>query len=260
MASVTLLGLELAALTETETIQYVLDERGQGRGGWICTANTDILRQWRHSAEVRELVAGADLVVADGMPLVWASHLEGTPLPERVTGSGLALTLSAAAAAAGESVFLLGGNPGVAEQAADRLIELNPELQVAGTLCPPVGFERDPEWHERIAQTLRDAEPGIVYVALGFPKQERLIADLRAELPGAWFIGCGAALSFVAGDLERAPKLIQRFGLEWLHRLVQEPRRLSRRYLLEGFPFTARLFSSALNEGRREHVWRGFAR
>jgi len=155
---------------------------------------------------------------------------------------------------------MLGGNPGVAEQAAGKLVEINPDLRVAGTLCPPVGFERDPGWRERIVQMLRNTKPGIVFVALGFPKQERLIAELRAELPSAWFIGCGAALSFVAGEFERAPRLIQRAGLEWLHRLVQEPRRLTRRYLVEGFPFTAMLFTSAFSEGRRERLRRGFAR
>jgi N-acetylglucosaminyldiphosphoundecaprenol N-acetyl-beta-D-mannosaminyltransferase len=107
-STVPLMGLDVAAVSERDTINYVLDGVVERRGGWVCPANLDVLRQWRRSAEVRELVAAADLVVADGMPLVWAGELQGSPLPERVAGSSLILSLTAAAADAGASVFLLG--------------------------------------------------------------------------------------------------------------------------------------------------------
>jgi N-acetylglucosaminyldiphosphoundecaprenol N-acetyl-beta-D-mannosaminyltransferase len=240
---VSLMGLDFASIRERDAVDYVLGEVGRGRGGWICTANLDILRQWVRSAAVREVVDRVDLVLADGMPVVWASSLRGTPLPERVAGSTLTLTLSAAAAGADASVFLLGGNPGTAEAAARRLRELNPSLRVAGTLCPPLGFEDDPEWIAHIARCLRAATPDIVYVGLGFPKQERLIDSVRSLLPDAWFVGCGVSFSFLAGEFKRAPTSLQRLGLEWLHRMVQEPRRLSRRYLLQGMPFMISLFA-----------------
>jgi N-acetylglucosaminyldiphosphoundecaprenol N-acetyl-beta-D-mannosaminyltransferase len=240
------MGLDFAAVSECDTIRYVLDELADGNGGWLCTANLDILRQWRESAEVRELVSRANLVVADGMPLIWASGLQGTPLPERVAGSTLVVTLTAAAATAGASIFLLGGNPGSAEAAAKKLTKLSPGLRLAGTLCPPFGFESQPDWRARIVRSLREAAPDIIYVGLGFPKQERLIVDLKAQLPNAWFVSCGISFSFVAGEIHRAPALVQRLGLEWLHRMVQEPRRLYRRYLLQGLPFLFRLLSAAL--------------
>lgn len=245
-ATVPLMGLDVAAVSEQETIDYVLQALARGRGGWICPVNLDVLRQWRGSPEVRALMAGADLVVADGMPLVWAGGLQGAHLPERVAGSTLVVSLTGAAAQAGASIFLLGGNPGVAELAIAKLTELHPDARVSGSLCPPFGFEQDPEWLQRIERALLEAAPDIVYVGLGFPKQERLIATLRARLPQTWFLSCGISFSFVAGEIHRAPVLVQRLGLEWLHRMVQEPRRLVRRYLLEGVPFLIALMWSAL--------------
>jgi N-acetylglucosaminyldiphosphoundecaprenol N-acetyl-beta-D-mannosaminyltransferase len=245
-ATVPLMGLPLAALSERETIAHVLEALANGRGGWLCSANLDILRQWRNSADVRALVSQADLVVADGMPLIWAGELQGSPLPQRVAGSTLIRSLSAAAARTAASIFLLGGNPGTAEAAGRTLTALNPGLRLAGTLCPPWGFESDRDWLRRIERSLRESAPDIVYVGLGFPKQERLIAAVRAALPRAWFISCGISFSFVAGEIPRAPVILQRLGLEWLHRMVHEPSRLYRRYLLQGIPFLFELLWSAL--------------
>jgi N-acetylglucosaminyldiphosphoundecaprenol N-acetyl-beta-D-mannosaminyltransferase len=250
------MGLDVAAVSERDTIDYVLDALGDHRGGWICPANLDVLRQWHASAQVRELVAAADLVVADGMPLVWAGEIQGSPLPERVAGSSLIVSLTVAAADAGASIFLLGGNPGTADAAVAELSRLAPELRLAGTICPPFGFERDPEWLDRIERELDERRPDIVYVGLGFPKQERLIVALRERLPSTWFVSCGISFSFVAGEITRAPALMQRLGLEWLHRMTQEPARLYRRYLLLGIPFLVQLMSSAL-VFRLRHAARG---
>jgi N-acetylglucosaminyldiphosphoundecaprenol N-acetyl-beta-D-mannosaminyltransferase len=244
--TVPLMGLEFAAVSERDTIEYVLEQHSDGRGGWICPVNLDVLRQWRGSSELRELVSSADLVVADGMPLLWAGGLQGSPLPERVAGSTLIVSLTDAAAGAGASIFLLGGNPGTAEAAVSKLTALIPNVRVAGTLCPPVGFEARPEWLGRIEQSLTDTAPDIIYVGLGFPKQERLIVGLRTRLPRAWFVSCGVSFSFVAGEFPRAPLFLQQIGLEWLHRMAQEPRRLYRRYLLLGMPFLCQLLWSAL--------------
>jgi N-acetylglucosaminyldiphosphoundecaprenol N-acetyl-beta-D-mannosaminyltransferase len=116
---------------------------------------------------------------------------------------------------------------------------------LAGCESPPVGFDRDPEAMGALRARLRAARPDVVFVALGFPKQERVIAELRRELPAAWFLGVGISLSFVAGDVARAPDWAIRFGLEWLHRLGQEPGRLFGRYVVAGLPFAARLFAHA---------------
>jgi N-acetylglucosaminyldiphosphoundecaprenol N-acetyl-beta-D-mannosaminyltransferase len=243
---VALMGVEIDRLNESETIAVALDRLREDVGGWICPTNLDVLRQCVESEEIRELVRTADVVVADGMPLVWASRLAGRPLPGRVAGSSLIETLPREAAAAGATVFLLGGNPGAAEQAAERLRASTPDLQITGVLCPPMGFERDAAELAAIEAALRHARPDIVFVGLGFPKQERLIERLRPVLPQAWFVSCGISFSFVSGEVARAPRWIQRAGLEWLHRLAQEPRRLFRRYVVQGLPFLAQVGAQAL--------------
>jgi N-acetylglucosaminyldiphosphoundecaprenol N-acetyl-beta-D-mannosaminyltransferase len=240
------MGLDFAAFSERDTIDYVLGALAEGRGGWISTVNLDILRQWRQRPEVRDLLSQADVVVADGMPLIWAGGIQGSPLPERVAGSALVQTLSKAASAVGASIFLLGGNPGTADAAAAALMESCPSIRVAGTLCPPFGFENDPVWIDRIERSLHQSEADIIFVGLGCPKQERLIVALREHLPRPWFIPCGISFSFLAGEVHRAPIALQRLGLEWLHRLFQEPQRLFRRYLVDGIPFLFALLWSAL--------------
>ncbi|MEX0887007.1 MAG: WecB/TagA/CpsF family glycosyltransferase [Phycisphaeraceae bacterium] len=240
-ARVRLCGVELDAITERACIEFILSRLDAGRGGWVVTVNLDHLRRLVCDAGYARLCGGATLRVADGMPLIWASRVRGTPLPERVAGSQLIATLSAAAARRGRSIYLLGGDAGTAEAAAAVLQVRSPALRVAGTECPAVGFEHDDAVVAALAERLRVARPDIVYVALGSPKQERVIARLRDALPGAWWIGVGISFSFLAGRVRRAPPWMQRMGLEWVHRLSQEPGRLARRYLVAGLPFAVRL-------------------
>lgn len=256
---VILRGFAFDAVTLKGTIDRMLAGLDAGRGGWLVTSNLDHLRRAGEDEAFADILRTADLVVADGMPLVWAANVSGTPLPERVAGSTLSGRLAGAAAEAKRSIFLLGGNPGVAEAAADSLRAEHPDLVIAGTHCPPLGFENDPEASAAIRTLLVASKADLVYVALGSPKQERLIGQLRAEgvLPSAWWVGVGISLSFLCGEVSRAPGWVQAIGLEWVHRLVQEPRRLARRYLLEGLPFAFGLFVwAAWNRlfRRRPHV------
>jgi N-acetylglucosaminyldiphosphoundecaprenol N-acetyl-beta-D-mannosaminyltransferase len=236
-----LAGLEFDAITEAALIDFVTGAWAAGQGGSIVTVNIDIARAVTRSPELADLVATGSLVVADGMPLVWAARAAGDVLPERVTGSSLISTLSAAAAAHRQSVFLLGGAEGVPEKAAQVLAARFPDLRIAGTDSPPFGFDQTDEGARRVAAALRAAAPGLVFVALGFPRQEQLIGRLRPELPGTWFVGCGGAITMLAGVTPRAPRAMQRLGLEWAHRLALEPRRLARRYLRDDLPFAAGL-------------------
>ncbi len=247
-------GVRLHAIDEEQCVALVLEASCAGRGGWIITPNLDHLRRLLGDASLRERYARADLVVADGMPLVWACKLQNTPLRGRVAGSDLIWGLSRAAAKQGLSVFLLGGDPGTAVAAAQVLCARFENLRVVGSCCPAPGFEGRAGEIDELAAQLAAAQPDVVFVALGSPKQEALIEKLRAGLPAAWWMGVGISFSFVAGRVDRAPVWLRKIGCEWLHRLVQEPRRLARRYLLEGVPFALPLIARSALRGMRSRA------
>lgn len=246
MRYVALYGAALGAITEQECVRVIMQELDAGRGGWLMTLNLDHLRRFVREPAFAALVNKADLRVADGMPLIWASHLQNTPLPERITGADLIWSLSRNAAAQGRSIFLLGGSPTTAARSAEILQQRYPRLRIAGVYAPLPGFERQAGETQKIFEMVRRAQPDIIYVGLGSPKQDALILHLCEVAPHAWCIGVGISFSWVAGVLPRAPLWMQRSGLEWLHRLWQEPFRLGRRYLVHNMPFAIRLFGHAL--------------
>jgi N-acetylglucosaminyldiphosphoundecaprenol N-acetyl-beta-D-mannosaminyltransferase len=247
----TLAGIAFDRLTETEVIEHIIDAMRLGRGGWVVTPNIDICRLTGRDPRLQELVSSASLVVPDGTPLLWAAALRGDPLAERVTGSSLIYSLTAAAAQHGRSIYLLGGDPSVPAQAAGQLRRRHPDLLIAGTDAPPVGLGVSDGGIDIIRARLAATTPDIVYVGLGFPKQERLVARIAPAFPATWFIGCGAAIPFVAGTVPRAPRWMQRAGAEWLFRLAMEPRRLTGRYLVHDLPFAARLLAGCAAERLR---------
>lgn len=234
-------GIDFDRVQEEDVVRHVVTELATGRGGQIVTPNVDILRRAHRERESRAHVESASLVVADGAPLIWASRIAGNPLPARVPGSDLIWSLSAALADQGRSIYLLGGAPGTASRAEQVMRSRFPRLRIAGHLSPPLGFDTRPDEFEAACATVVAARPDLVYVGLGFPKQERVIARLRPLLPSSWFLGCGAAIDFVAGVHRRAPLWMQKSGLEWTYRLAREPMRLTRRYLVHDLPFALQL-------------------
>nr|WP_277605685.1 WecB/TagA/CpsF family glycosyltransferase [Glycomyces sp. L485] len=250
-------GIGIDPVSERQAVERVLAAIEIGCGGQVVTPNVDILAAARRSRELRTIIEDSDLVVADGAPLVWASRVAATPLPERVAGSDLVWSLSEAAATRGLRIALLGGTPdGTArptERAAEILETRYPGLKVVGAWCPPMGFDRDETHWRALVDRFEAAAPDLVYVGLGFPKQEHVIARLRTVAPRAWFLGCGASIDFIAGFRRRAPEWMRRTGTEWLFRLASEPRRLARRYLLDDVPEALRLLASAVAARRRHH-------
>jgi N-acetylglucosaminyldiphosphoundecaprenol N-acetyl-beta-D-mannosaminyltransferase len=243
--TVPLMGVRVACVTERQVTTHVISSIRAGIGGWIATPNVDHLRIISEQPDLLRMVNEASLRVADGMPLVWASRLQGMPLPERITGVGLALSLATAAARAGKSIFLLGGDPGDAEAAAAVLKRINPDLKIAGIMCPPAGFEQDSLRMTEISNALRSTKPDLVYSCFGFPKQELVICALRDRVPSAWFLGLGGSLAIVSGRTRRAPEWMQNIGMEWAWRLQLEPWRLFHRYIVRDLPFVFRLFGNA---------------
>lgn len=234
-------GVGLDEVDEQQVVRHVIGHWRHGRGGRVVTPNVDIVRLALADPEAAALIAGAELAVTDGVPLLWLARCMGHLRLTRVTGADLIASLSAAAAEAGASVYVLGGPPGAAKRATEALQRQIPELIIAGYSSPPFGFEQDPKaWVAAISEVVA-AAPDIVFCGLGFPKQERLAEAVRPMLPRSWFVGCGAAILFASGEVRRAPLWMQRSGLEWSYRLVQEPSRLWRRYLLRDLPFLTRL-------------------
>ena len=240
-------GFPFLDLSEAQFADLIVAERKQGRGGWAITPNCDILRQAHADPKLRALFHGADAIVADGMPIIWASRIQGTPLRGgRVCGSDLIYSIPSRCAQAGLSVFLLGGVNGSGDRTAAILEERNPDLRIVGSYSPPFGFEKHPDEYERMRALIHAATPDVVFVALSVPKSERLIQEIRASAPDAWWIGVGASFDFVSGVLVRAPSLMQRTGLEWLYRMTQDPKRLLRRYLRDDLPYAALMFFNAI--------------
>ncbi len=220
----------------------------------LFSANVDMLVKASRDPVFAEELNSADILMADGMPLVWLSGLLGTPLPGRLAGSDLVPLLAERAAARGFSLFLLGSAPGVAANAAELLAARYPGLRIAGTLSPPLAFEKSARELARIRETLAAAAPDVVLVGLGAPKQERWILAERASARVAAFVAVGGTFDLLTERRRRAPPLLQRIGMEWMWRMAQEPGRLGRRYLIEDAPIFAlgaRAIWRRLREGRQ---------
>lgn len=221
------------SITDFDSVCANVDARVQSREpGFIATPNVNLVCNFQRDPVFREAYQKAMLWLPDGKPLMWAARLLGVRMAEKLSGSDMVPWLSAYAAQKGYSVFFFGGLPGSAEIAAQRLRQRYPDLKVAGTHCPPYGFENDPEQNAIAIHLVQEAKPDIMFVALGTPKQEVWLNNHQRELGVPVSMGVGAALDFLSGKVRRAPRWVQRCGLEWVWRLVQEPRRLWRRYLV----------------------------
>jgi len=234
-----------------DAIEALIQQR---RGGLVFTPNVDHVVIAERRPDFRDAYAAADLSLADGKPIVWSSRLLGEPVPEKISGSDLVLPLMDRAAARGWRVFLLGAGPGVAEAAADRLRARG--VAIVGTAAPMVCMDpgkSDPEGNAAVA-TIRAAHPDLVLVAFGAPKQELWMHHRCSELTPAVLLGIGASLDFVAGRVRRAPSWISHAGLEWLWRLLREPRRLWWRYLVEDPRFLAILWRELRHRRRQRDV------
>jgi N-acetylglucosaminyldiphosphoundecaprenol N-acetyl-beta-D-mannosaminyltransferase len=202
-----------------------------GRGGYVVTPNVDHVVQAEGSAVLREVYAHAALSLVDGMPLKWMSHLLGDPLPEKVSGSDLVHPLLVRAAEKELTVYFLGSAPGVGQKAAEILKEELPKLKIVGIASPPFGFEKNPTEEAEIMEAVSAVNPDIVLVALGCPKQELLMYRWYERLAPAVLLGIGASLDFIAGHVQRSPGWVSKLGLEWIHRILQDPKRMAKRYL-----------------------------
>jgi exopolysaccharide biosynthesis WecB/TagA/CpsF family protein len=223
-----LAGVPIDPVTMPVAVDRILGAVGSGRMRQVCTVNLDFLVRAQTNNEIARILARADMNVADGAPVVWLSRLTGNHVPGRIAGADLVPQMMAAAATRGASVFLLGGQDGVAQKAGAALQARHPNLRIAGVHEPPLmsGAIED----DHIVGLVNASRADILIVALGHPKQELWIDRNRDRLRVSVAIGAGCCLDLIAGEVRRAPRWMQAAGLEWLFRLVQEPRRLAGRY------------------------------
>jgi len=228
--AVSLAGVNISRFSFKETLEWINERLKNATFTQVATANMDFLDLCAKKPELRTILNHqCHLVTADGMPLVWLSRTTGLPIPERVAGSDLVPEITRLAAEQGLSVFFLGGNPNATVAAVRMLREQHPTLKVAGMNCSRFDVN-DAVKVAAIAEEIRLSKAHILFVALGCPKQERFIADHAERIGIRFAMGVGGSFDFIAGVRERAPRWMQRSGLEWVCRMAQEPGRLAPRY------------------------------
>ena len=200
---------------------------------FVVTPNVDHIVQIEKGGILADAYKSADLILCDGKPLIWISKYYGTPIKEKISGSDLFPEVCRMAAEKGYTVYFLGAAEGIAEKAAEVLIQRYNGLKIVGTYSPPYGFECDQSEIEKIINQIHEAHPDILVLGLGTPKQEQFIVKYRKELGVPISLGLGASFDFVAGNVKRAPKWMSDHGLEWLFRITQDPKRMAKRYLVD---------------------------
>lgn len=230
--SADILGLRFDAIDLDGAAAAVADFVDAGRPAHVVTANVDYVYLCQRDAPLADIVRRADLVVADGVPILWMARWQHTPLPGRVNGTDLVMRLLADAGRRAWRVAFLGGPPGVAERAAAEA-EQRWGVTMVGAWGPPPEVMDDPDQSALVAGRIRELGVQLLLIGIGGGRQDRWIERHRSELGPVVVIGVGSALDFVAGNQRRAPAWMQRRGLEWAWRLALEPRRLARRYLVD---------------------------
>jgi N-acetylglucosaminyldiphosphoundecaprenol N-acetyl-beta-D-mannosaminyltransferase len=237
--SVSLGSLFAHRVTFDQAVERILDLVRAGGGGYVVTPNVDHVCVAVEDRGFALAHRSASLSTVDGTPLMWLARACQTPLPEKISGSDLMLPVLRAAAKHELKVALFGGSPSASEAAADTIIREVPTVKIVARVCPMYRPQTStPELVEAFA-VVRQASPDIVFIAMGTPNQELFMYEHRDAFGSAVLIGIGAGLDFLAGTKTRAPKWMQRAGVEWLFRLVQEPRRLAHRYLVRDRAFFA---------------------
>lgn len=230
MARIKFLNTHIDSLTMEEAVCEI-DKLIQKRDcRYVVTPNLDHIVIMETDKEFAAIYDNADLIVADGKPLIWISKYLKNPIKEKISGSDLFPRMCELAARKGYSIFILGAAEGIADKAAENLKRKNPGLIIAGTYSPAFGFEKDNSELKKINDIIINAKPDILAVSLGSPKGEKFVYKHLKEYNVPLGISIGATIDFEAGNVRRAPKWMAEHGLEWLFRITQDPKRLVKRY------------------------------
>ncbi len=235
MSRMKFLNTEIDNLTMDEAIKKIDELIVEKNPSYVVTPNVDHIVKLDSDEEFKAVYKDADLILTDGMPLIWISKFKGTPIKEKVSGSDLFPKVCELAAKNGYRIFLLGAAEGIAAKAAKNLQCKYKGLEIAGTYSPRYGFEKDKKEIDKINTIIKLAKPDILAVGLGAPKQEKFIYQFKDKLNVPVSLAIGASIDFEAGNIQRAPEWMQKCGLEWFYRLCKEPSRMYKRYLVDDF-------------------------
>lgn len=233
MNRVRILNIEVDNVNMEESIKIIEKLILKNDNSYVVTPNVDHIVKLEHDDEFKKAYENADLILADGIPLIWISKLLRTPLKEKVSGSDLFPNICKLASEKGYKIFLLGAAEGVALKASENLKVKYSNLNIVGCYSPNYGFEKDKEEIKKIINLINISKPDILIVGLGAPKQEKFIFNYKDKLNVPISLGLGASIDFEAGNIKRAPKWMQKIGTEWLYRLMKEPKRMYKRYLID---------------------------
>lgn len=233
MSRIKFLNIEVDNLTMDEAICRIEELINNKKPSYVVTPNVDHIVKLEHDIEFQNVYKEADLILTDGMPLIWISKLKKNPIKEKVSGSDLFPKVCRLASRKGYKVFLLGAAEGVADKAAENLKSKYTGLNIVGTYSPSYGFEKKDEEINKIIKIINNAKPDILAVGLGAPKQEKFLYKYKDRLNVPISLAIGASIDFEAGNINRAPKWMQKCGLEWFYRLVKEPNRMFKRYIID---------------------------
>ena len=248
--SVDILGIPLARIDYSAMIELMDEFVAAGQRGYVCVANVHSVMASKEDPELEAALLGSSVNVPDGQPLVWAINLLGHSLADRVYGPELMWRACAHAAKTGQRLYLYGGrNQGALVQLALNLRKSHPGLKIVGGYSPPHRTLTDDETAS-VLEEINQSKPDVVWVGIGVPKQEKWMAQMRPLIDAPLMLGVGAAFDFHAGLVPQAPNWMQKAGMEWAFRLVQEPRRLWKRYFRYNPRFVA-CFAAQLSRHRR---------
>ena len=227
------LGVRLNNLSANEILNHVDYCIERRKPVQIVGVNVDQVLRVIEDQYSHHIFDNAEVVFTDGKPIMWMAKSLKRPIVEKVSGPDLMLLLCERAAEKNYKIFLLGAGPGVAEKAAENLKRKYPGLECVGTYSPPLGFEKDPEEMQRIIEMLKESNADQLFVGMGSPKQDIFIYENMNAYNIPVSYSMGAALDFISGNKKRAPKWMSDHGLEWLHRITQDPKRLLKRYFVD---------------------------
>lgn len=220
-------------VTHEEAIEYIERCIKSRTIGQVITPNVDQVCRMEWDDYFRKIVNSCELLLVDGHPLMWIAKFYKKPFKEKICGSDLVPLLCEKAAEKGYKVFFLGAAPGIAMRAAKIMQTKYKGLKVAGTYSPPISFEKDPNEIDKINKMLYQSKADMLFVGMGVPKQDIFIYENMHKYQIPMSFSIGGTIDFIAGEQIRAPKWMSNHGLEWLYRLIQDPKRLAKRYLVD---------------------------